>query len=118
MELYPERIQPATGEVVKSGIIRGRSRGYQTKKIISRNQHRKNSKGFVSEQVSMRIKREEVAKDLAREICGRAPYEKRALDFAKRGEEKKMKKFLKKRLGTLRAAKRKQEELFTEARGL
>lgn len=53
----------------------------------------------------------EMAKAIAFEICGMSPYEKKAADLIKSDQERKCKRFLKKRLGSLRRAKRKQEEI-------
>lgn len=57
-----------------------------------------------------------MAKAIVNEICGLAPYEKKATDMIKRDQDKKCKKFLKKRLGSLRMARRKQEKLAEMAR--
>lgn len=52
-----------------------------------------------------------LAKSIAAEICGFAPYEKKAMDLLKRDQERKCKRFLKKRLGSLKRAKGKQAQL-------
>ena len=52
-----------------------------------------------------------VAKSIAFEICGLSPYEKKAYSLLKADESRKCGRFLKKRLGSLRRAKRKQEEI-------
>lgn len=56
-----------------------------------------------------------IAKQVAREICGLAPYEKRALDFINAGNHKKAKKFLKKRLGSMARADKKFDTLYNQA---
>ncbi|KAF0986755.1 hypothetical protein HZS_4116, partial [Henneguya salminicola] len=56
-------------------------------------------------------KRVKFIRDIIKEVCGHAPYEKRAMEYLKIGKEKKCLKFLKARLGSLRRAKRKREEL-------
>ncbi|GLG99456.1 hypothetical protein R5R35_011106 [Gryllus longicercus] len=50
-------------------------------------------------------------RDLIREVCGHAPYEKRAMELLKVSKDKRALKFLKRRLGTHIRAKRKREEL-------
>lgn len=49
----------------------------------------------------------ELAKSIVKEISGFAPYELKAIEMLKRDEDKKCKRFLKKRLGKLGAAKKK-----------
>ncbi|KAI5184390.1 large subunit ribosomal protein L36e [Nematocida homosporus] len=116
MKYNPNTIQPINGELKGNGTIFGRERGHPVKKIISRNQHKKEVRKNPSAVAKMCMERAEVARNIAKEICGMAPYEKKALDFAKKGEEKKMKKFLKKRLGSLKMAKRKQDRLMATLR--
>ncbi|XP_051893530.1 60S ribosomal protein L36 [Pristis pectinata] len=50
-------------------------------------------------------------RDLIREVCGFAPYEKRAMELLKVSKDKRALKFIKKRVGTHIRAKRKREEL-------
>jgi large subunit ribosomal protein L36e len=91
---------------MKSGVAFGRNKGFQVTPLsgIERAPERREKLRGPSE--GMRL-----AKAVISEICGLAPYEKKALDYVRRGEEKKGKKFLKKRLGSLRRAIRKQAEL-------
>ena len=63
------------------------------------------------EKVQKRERSLVMAREIASEICGLAPYEKKATDLIKSDQERKCKRFLKKRLGSLRRAKRKQQEL-------
>lgn len=58
----------------------------------------------------------ELAKSIVKEISGFAPYELRAIEMLKRDEDKKCKKFLKKRLGKLKTAKKKFVFLSEESR--
>lgn len=51
------------------------------------------------------------AKEVAKEICGLAPYESKAIDFLRKGSDKRCKKFLKIRLGNLKRTKKKLGEL-------
>ncbi|XP_022105832.1 60S ribosomal protein L36-like isoform X1 [Acanthaster planci] len=50
-------------------------------------------------------------RDLVREVCGFAPYEKRCMELLKVSKDKRALKFCKKRLGTLRRGRRKREEM-------
>ena len=57
-----------------------------------------------------------LAKSVAREISGFAPYEKKAIDLIKADELKKSKKFLKTRLGSWARAEKKFDDLLKHAR--
>ena len=90
----------------------GLKKGYQTEKISKavRPKHMK-AKAYKAGKMS---KRNMVVKDVVREVCGLAPYEKRILDMLKTnavGCEKRMYKFAKKRLGTHKRATAKREEI-------
>jgi len=50
-------------------------------------------------------------RDLVREVCGFAPYEKRAMELLRISKDKRALKFCKKRLGTHLRGKRKREEM-------
>ncbi|CAF96620.1 unnamed protein product, partial [Tetraodon nigroviridis] len=50
-------------------------------------------------------------RDTIREVCGYAPYERRAMELLKVSKDKRALKFIKKRIGTHIRAKRKREEL-------
>merc|ERR1711976_979763 len=50
-------------------------------------------------------------RDLVREVCGFAPYEKRAMELLRISKDKRCLKFLKKRIGSHIRAKRKREEM-------
>ncbi|KRH94949.1 60S ribosomal protein L36 [Pseudoloma neurophilia] len=52
-----------------------------------------------------------LARSIVSEICGKAPYELMAISYLKKGNDKKCKKFLRKRLGSLKAAKKKMDIL-------
>ncbi|EPR80127.1 60S ribosomal protein L36 [Spraguea lophii 42_110] len=56
------------------------------------------------------------AMSIAREVGGLAPYELRATELLRRDEDKRCKKFMKKRLGSLKMAKKKIELLAEEMR--
>ena len=48
---------------------------------------------------------------MIREVCGFAPYERRAMELLKVSKDKRALKFIKKRVGTHIRVKRKREEL-------
>ncbi|GAA5898287.1 hypothetical protein JCM6882_000121 [Rhodosporidiobolus microsporus] len=50
-------------------------------------------------------------KSVVREVAGFAPYERRVMELIRNSKDKKARKLTKKRLGTLRRAKRKVDEL-------
>ncbi|XP_076338103.1 ribosomal protein L36 [Tachypleus tridentatus] len=50
-------------------------------------------------------------REIVREVCGFAPYEKRAMELLRVSKDKRALKFIKKRLGTHLRAKRKRDEL-------
>jgi large subunit ribosomal protein L36e len=57
------------------------------------------------------VERRALARSIVGELCGLAPYEKKAVELIKQDRERRCKKFLKKRLGSLKAAQRRQEKL-------
>merc|ERR1712150_93155 len=56
-------------------------------------------------------KRVKFVRDVVQEVCGFAPYEKRALELLKINKDKRALKFVKKRLGTHTRGKRKRDDL-------
>nr|ACI68713.1 60S ribosomal protein L36 [Salmo salar] len=56
-------------------------------------------------------KHSKFVRDTIREVCGFAPYERRAMELLKVSKDKRALKFIKKRIGTHIRAKRKREEL-------
>merc|ERR1712098_898553 len=78
------------------------------------------NKGHVVEPLPKRVKpstkrtlgvKVKLARDVVREVCGFAPYEKRAMELLSQGFDKRALKFCKKRLGTHRRGKKKRSEL-------
>ncbi|EHY66458.1 large subunit ribosomal protein L36e [Nematocida ausubeli] len=116
MKINPNTIQPIEGKPHGNGTIFGKERGHTTQRIISRSEHKRLIRQNPSEFAKIAMEKTALAKNIAKEICGLAPYEKKAIDFGRRGEEKKMRKFLKKRLGSLKGAKARQERLLSEMR--
>lgn len=56
-------------------------------------------------------KRVKMVRELVKEVCGQAPYEKRMIELLRVQKDKRALKFAKKRLGTHRRAKKKREEM-------
>ncbi|TIA84546.1 hypothetical protein E3P92_03462 [Wallemia ichthyophaga] len=79
------------------------------------------NKGYPTTQLPKRVKpshrkganseRGRLVKGVIREVAGFAPYEKRVMELLRNSKDKKARKLTKKRLGTLRRAKGKVEEL-------
>lgn len=87
----------------KSGIATGLNRGHITTPIAAA-PRQATKKGAAS-------KRTTFVRSLIREVAGFAPYEKRVMELLKNSKDKRARKLAKKRLGTLRRAKRKIEDL-------
>ncbi|KAJ3304815.1 60S ribosomal protein L36 [Kappamyces sp. JEL0829] len=89
--------------VAKSGIAAGLNKGHiVTVKEVAPKPVSK--KGAIT-------KRTKFVRDLVREVVGMAPYEKRIMELLKNSKDKRARKLAKKRLGTLRRAKRKVDDL-------
>uniref|UniRef100_A0A915II33 60S ribosomal protein L36 n=1 Tax=Romanomermis culicivorax TaxID=13658 RepID=A0A915II33_ROMCU len=56
-------------------------------------------------------KHNKFVRDIVREVCGQAPYEKRAIELLRISKDKKALKYLKKRVGVHRRAKSKRDEM-------
>ncbi|XP_003388843.1 PREDICTED: 60S ribosomal protein L36-like [Amphimedon queenslandica] len=56
-------------------------------------------------------KRVKFVREIVKEVCGLAPYEKRMVELLKVQKDKRALKFAKRRLGTHRRAKKKREEM-------
>lgn len=56
-------------------------------------------------------KRVKFIRELVREVVGFAPYERRVMELLKNSKDKRARKLAKRRLGTMRRAKRKVDEL-------
>lgn len=97
--------------MVRTGIAIGLNKGFittpinkQSKKTLKRPSYRKGTLG----------KRVHAIRSLVGQVCGFAPYEKRILELLKTGTAKDLKKaqkIAKARLGTLKRAKAKKDQL-------
>jgi len=56
-------------------------------------------------------KRTKFVRELVREVCGFAPYERRIMELLKVGKDKRALKVAKKKLGTHKRGKKKREEM-------
>ncbi|ORZ33768.1 ribosomal protein L36e, partial [Catenaria anguillulae PL171] len=83
----------------------GLNKGHPTTKRVLK-QKEVSNKGRLSTRVKF-------IRSLVREVSGFAPYEKRVMELLKNSKDKRARKLAKKRLGTLRRAKSKVEELST-----
>jgi large subunit ribosomal protein L36e len=90
----------------------GLRKGHRTTKIrVGKTKQDKKHTIRPSRLKGIQTKHTKFVRDLIREVCGHAPYEKRAMELLKVSKDKRALKFLKRRLGTHIRAKRKREEL-------
>uniref|UniRef100_A0A1I7Z560 60S ribosomal protein L36 n=1 Tax=Steinernema glaseri TaxID=37863 RepID=A0A1I7Z560_9BILA len=99
------------------GLATGLEKGFPVTKNVRKTRQSRH-KGKVS-------KKTKVVRELVREVCGFAPYERRTLELLRIGKDKKYSfymccrkdkkalKYLKKRIGKHAAAKRKRDEMQT-----
>uniref|UniRef100_A0A2K5QGV6 60S ribosomal protein L36 n=1 Tax=Cebus imitator TaxID=2715852 RepID=A0A2K5QGV6_CEBIM len=81
----------------------GLNKGHKVTKNVSKPRH--------SRRRGRLTKHTNYVRDMIREVCGFAPYERRAMELLKVSKDKRALKFIKKRVGTHIRAKRKREEL-------
>ncbi|XP_045049023.2 large ribosomal subunit protein eL36-like [Desmodus rotundus] len=81
----------------------GLNKGHKVTKNLSKQRH--------SCRRGRLTKHTKFMRDMIREVCGFAPYERRAIEQLKVSKDKRALKFIKKRVGTHNRAKRKREEL-------
>ncbi|XP_059972504.1 large ribosomal subunit protein eL36-like [Mesoplodon densirostris] len=81
----------------------GLNKGHKVTKNVSKPRH--------SRRRGRLTKPTKFVRDMIREVCGFAPYERRAMELLKVSKDKRALKFIKKRVGTHIRAKRKREEL-------
>ncbi|EPQ26150.1 uncharacterized protein PFL1_06358 [Pseudozyma flocculosa PF-1] len=89
--------------VARTGLVWGINRGHVTERRVLAPRPA-NRKGRKSERV-------EVIRSVIREVAGFAPYERRAMELIRNSKDKRARKFIKRRVGTLRRAKSKMEAL-------
>eukprot|EP00554_Chaetoceros_debilis_P007220 CAMPEP_0194072468 /NCGR_PEP_ID=MMETSP0149-20130528/214_1 /TAXON_ID=122233 /ORGANISM="Chaetoceros debilis, Strain MM31A-1" /LENGTH=105 /DNA_ID=CAMNT_0038752355 /DNA_START=64 /DNA_END=381 /DNA_ORIENTATION=- len=89
-----------------NGIAKGKDSGYVVTKI--------DNKAKPSKRKGVCGKRVKLCREIAREVCGLSPYERRILDMIKTGgsaADKRVYKFAKKRLGSHKRALVKREDI-------
>eukprot|EP00301_Raphidiophrys_heterophryoidea_P004979 c12124_g1_i1.p1 GENE.c12124_g1_i1~~c12124_g1_i1.p1 ORF type:complete len:100 (+),score=17.44 c12124_g1_i1:51-350(+) len=91
--------------MARSGIAVGPNHGHKTNQRELKAKP-SNLKGRLSKHMKF-------VRSIVREVCGYAPYEKRCLELLKIGREKRCLKVLRKKLGSIRRAKAKREDLQT-----
>uniref|UniRef100_A0A3B3S939 60S ribosomal protein L36 n=1 Tax=Paramormyrops kingsleyae TaxID=1676925 RepID=A0A3B3S939_9TELE len=108
-ESSAETVFPVRSPLVKAEMaIRypmavGLNKGHPVTKNVSKPRH--------SRRRGQLTKHTKFVRDMIREVCGFAPYERRAMELLKVSKDKRALKFIKKRVGTHIRAKRKREEL-------
>lgn len=95
---------------IRSGLAFGKDKGFKNTPLIGM------KRIFTGKKTNYKISEAAIfTKNIVSEICGLAPYEKKAVDMIKKGNEKRAKKFVKTRLGGMRASKKKLEYLTAKA---
>ncbi|XP_035579458.1 60S ribosomal protein L36-like [Zalophus californianus] len=83
----------------------GLNKGHKVTKNVSKPRHsRRRRRGRLT-------KHTKFVRDMIREVCGFAPYERWAMELLEVSKDKRALKFIKKRVGTHIRTKRKREEL-------
>ncbi|KAL4402539.1 ribosomal protein L36 [Malassezia pachydermatis] len=89
--------------VPRTGLVWGINRGHPTtRRVLAPRPVSK--KAVAGERVT-------TIRSVVREVAGFAPYERRAMELIRNSKDKRARKFIKRRIGTLRRAKRKMEIL-------
>ena len=81
----------------------GLSKGHKVTKNVGKPRHRRR-RGRLTKYTKF-------VQDMIREVCGFAPYKRRAMELLKVSKDKRALKFIKRRVGTHIRSKRKREEL-------
>merc|ERR1711934_847463 len=87
-----------------SAMVVGPNKGHKTTKLAGHKNSQSRNKG-------MKTKKSAFVHDVIREVCGYTAYERRVIELLRIGKDKRALKFIKKRLGSHTAAKRKREEM-------
>uniref|UniRef100_A0A060TFI8 60S ribosomal protein L36 n=1 Tax=Blastobotrys adeninivorans TaxID=409370 RepID=A0A060TFI8_BLAAD len=87
----------------KTGIAVGLNKGHKVtpRQVAAKPSYRK---GALS-------KRAQFVRDLTREVCGLAPYERRIIELIRNSQEKRARKLAKKKLGSFQRGKAKCEDM-------
>ncbi|KAL4878520.1 ribosomal protein L36e-domain-containing protein [Aspergillus karnatakaensis] len=88
----------------RSGIAVGLNKGHKTTALNTPKTRISRSKGKASRRTAF-------VRDIAREVVGLAPYERRVIELLRNAQDKRARKLAKKRLGTFTRGKRKVEDM-------
>ncbi|KAJ6103873.1 60S ribosomal protein L36 [Penicillium sp. IBT 16267x] len=88
----------------RTGIIVGTNSGRKTTALNTPKTKISRSKGQSS-------RRTQFVREIAREVVGLAPYERRVIELLRNAQDKRARKLAKKRLGTFTRGKRKVEDM-------
>ncbi|KAL4985353.1 ribosomal protein L36e-domain-containing protein [Aspergillus falconensis] len=88
----------------RSGIAVGLNKGHKTTPLNTPKTRISRSKGKASRRTAF-------VRDIAREVVGLAPYERRVIELLRNAQDKRARKLAKKRLGTFTRGKRKVEDM-------
>ncbi|CDW61161.1 Ribosomal L36e domain containing protein [Trichuris trichiura] len=88
---------------LKCEIAVGLNKGHKVTKL-PRHKKPSNTKGRLNKRVKF-------VRDIVREICGFAPYEKRTMELLRISRDKKALRYLKRRISGHRRSKRKRDEI-------
>lgn len=90
--------------MAKTGFAVGLNRGHKTTPFVSSVKRRTHHSGVPSERTLF-------VRSIAQEVTGFAPYERRLMDMIRNSQDKRAKKFAKKKLGAHKRALKKIEAL-------
>mmetsp|Transcript_76582 Transcript_76582/g.106347 ORF Transcript_76582/g.106347 Transcript_76582/m.106347 type:complete len:99 (-) Transcript_76582:68-364(-) len=96
--------------MAKASIAVGLNKGYTVTRRATR--------ARPSRRKGLQGKRRAIAREVAREVCGFAPYEKRMMELLRNNLDKRAMRLCKRKIGTHQRAKRKMDELAGYARGV
>ncbi|KAK1805912.1 hypothetical protein P4O66_012954, partial [Electrophorus voltai] len=96
-------LEKAAEMAIRYPMAVGLNKGHPVTKNVTKPRH--------SRRRGRLTKHSKFVRDMIREVCGFAPYERRAMELLKVSKDKRALKFIKKRVGTHIRAKRKREEL-------
>ncbi|OJJ41112.1 hypothetical protein ASPWEDRAFT_146382 [Aspergillus wentii DTO 134E9] len=88
----------------RSGIVVGLNKGHKTTPYSTPKNRISRTKGQSSRRTAF-------VRDIAREVVGLAPYERRIIELLRNTQDKRARKLAKKRLGTFTRGKRKVEDM-------
>ncbi|KAJ5176237.1 60S ribosomal protein L36 [Penicillium canariense] len=88
----------------RTGIVVGTNKGHKTTPLNTPKSKISRSKGQSSRRTAF-------VREIAREVVGLAPYERRVIELLRNAQDKRARKLAKKRLGTFTRGKRKVEDM-------